>query len=86
MEPKSERKDCICNNVPCMLRGSEELNEHVECKYGIKPAQATAGGKFTSEEAECLEDCRHAPAVLVEKRSDQYLSAETLGTLIEGLE
>jgi NADH-quinone oxidoreductase subunit E len=86
LEPTAKHKVCICNSVSCLLCGSEGLIEHVEGKYGVKPGQTTADGRFTFKEVECLGACRHAPAVLVNKTYHENLSAEALDKLIEGLD
>lgn len=86
LEPTAKNKVCICNSVSCMLCGSEELIEHVEQKYGVKPGETTEDGRFTFKEVECLGACRHAPAVLIGKSYHEQLSAEALDELIAGLE
>ena len=85
LEPTAKHKVCVCNSVSCMLCGSEELIEHVEKKYGVKPGETTDDGRFTFKEVECLGACRHAPAVLVGKTYHENLSTEALDQLIEGL-
>jgi NADH-quinone oxidoreductase subunit E len=86
LEPTARHKVCVCNSVSCMLCGSEDLIEHVERKYGVKPGETTADGRFTFKEVECLGACRHAPAVLVGKAYHESLSAQELDALIDGLE
>lgn len=86
LEPTAKNKVGVCNSVSCMLCGSEELIEHVEKTYGVKPGQTTSDGRFTFKEVECLGACRHAPAVLIGKTYHENLSSEELDKLIEGLE
>jgi NADH-quinone oxidoreductase subunit E len=86
LEPAAKNKVCVCNSVSCMLCGSEDLIGHVEKKYGVKPGQTTADGRFTFKEVECLGACRHAPAVLIGKTYHEMLSVQALDELIEGLE
>jgi len=86
LEPTAKHKVCVCNSVSCMLCGSEDLIEHVERKYGVKPGETTADGRFTFKEVECLGACRHAPAVLIGKTYHESLSAQELDALIDGLE
>jgi NADH-quinone oxidoreductase subunit E len=86
LAPTAKNKVCVCNSVSCMLCGSEGLIEHVEKKYGVKPGETTADGRFTFKEVECLGACRDAPAVLIGKTYHEKLSAEALDELIEGLE
>jgi NADH-quinone oxidoreductase subunit E len=86
LEPAARNKVCVCNSVSCMLCGSEELIEHVEKGYGVKPGETTSDGRFTFKEVECLGACRHAPAVLIGKTYHESLSPGMLDELIEGLE
>ena len=86
LEPQGRHKVCVCNSISCMLNGSEELIEHIEHKYHVRPGETTADGRFTFKEVECLGACRHAPAVLLDKVYHENLSAESLDKLIEGLE
>ena len=86
LTPQGRHKVCVCNSISCMLNGSEELIEHVEHKYGIKPGETTADGRFTLKEVECLGACRDAPAVLLDKVYHEKLTPESLDKLIDGLE
>jgi NADH-quinone oxidoreductase subunit E len=86
LEPTGRHKVCVCNSVSCMLCGSEELIEHVERTYGVRPGETTKDGRFTFKEVECLGACRHAPAVMLDKRYHENLSAQDLDKLIEGLD
>ncbi len=86
LEPTAKVKVCVCNSVSCMLCGSEELIEHLEKKYGVKPGETTKDGRFTFKEVECLGACRHAPAASIGRRYHENLSAEALDKLIDELE
>jgi len=86
LEPQGRHKVCVCNSISCLLQGSEELIEHVEHKYGVRPGETTEDGRFTFKEVECLGACRHAPAVLLDKTYHENLSPESLDKLIDELE
>ena len=86
LEKTAKTKVCVCNSISCMLNGSEELIEHVEKKYGVKPGETTADGSFTFKEVECLGACRHAPAISVGMVYHENLTPEALDKLIDGLE
>jgi NADH-quinone oxidoreductase subunit E len=86
LKPVGRHKVCVCNSVSCLLRGSEELIEHVKEKYGLHPGETSADGCFTFKEVECLGACRHAPAVLIGKTYHENLTPEALDKLIEGLD
>ena len=85
LEPTAKHKVCVCNSISCMLNGSEDLIHHVEHKYGVKPGETTADGRFTFKEVECLGACRHAPAVLIGHSYHEHLTPAELDKLIEGL-
>ena len=54
----------ICTNVACMLRGADDLVEHVEEKLGVKLGESTDDGKiFLKREEECLAACCGAPKI-----------------------
>ena len=44
-----------CRTGPCMLRGANDIIEHIETKLGIKEGETTPDGKFTLKTVECLE-------------------------------
>src|SRR6516162_8105076 len=47
----------VCRSLACMLRGGEELLEHLCEKLSIRPGATTSDGKITLEVAECLGGC-----------------------------
>ena len=51
----------VCTTLSCMLRGSDELVEHLEQKLGIKVGETTPDGKFSLVRVECLGSCGTAP-------------------------
>ncbi|MEA3274777.1 MAG: NAD(P)H-dependent oxidoreductase subunit E [Pseudomonadota bacterium] len=86
LESVGRHKVCVCNSVSCLLCGSEELMEHVEKKYGVRPGETTPDGKFTLKEVECLGACKDAPAVLIGKTYHEKPSFDVLDKLIDELE
>lgn len=55
----------VCTNISCMLRGGEEIYEHVSEKLGIGHNQRTEDGLFSLEEVECMGACGGAPMVAI---------------------
>ncbi len=77
----------ICTNVSCMLRGSEEIVEHVESKLGIKLGESTADGRiFLKREEECIAACCGAPAMQVNHKYVENLTPEIVDDILDGLE
>ena len=60
----------VCANVSCMLRGSDNLVEHLERRLGVRVGETTSDKMFTLDEVECLGSCGTAPMMQV---NDNYL-------------
>jgi NADH-quinone oxidoreductase subunit E len=68
--PLGQTRLWVCRSLACMLRGSDELTEHLCSKLGIGIGGTTADKKVTLEIAECIGACEGAPSVLV---NDAYV-------------
>ena len=76
----------FCTNVACCLRGSDELVEHCEKKFGIKCGETTKDRKFTLMEEECLGSCGTAPALMLNDDYFENLDISKLDQLLDRLE
>lgn len=77
----------ICTNVSCMLRGADDLVEHVEKKLGVKLGESTDDGRiFLKKEEECVAACCGAPAMMVNHKYYEYLTAEQVDEILDGLD
>jgi len=77
----------ICTNVSCMLRGADDLVEHVEKKLGVKLGESTADGKiFLKKEEECIAACCGAPAMMVNHKYYENLTTAMLDEILDGLD
>ena len=85
-KPVGKHKISICTNISCMLRGSEEIVEHLEKKYGIKLGQTTPDGKITLKEVECLGACVGAPMCLIGRDYHENLTPEKIDAILEKLD
>jgi len=75
-----------CATLPCALRGSEQLFDHLSAKLGLKNGETSADGRFTLRKAECLGSCGTAPCLQVNQ--DEYyenLDKAKLDEIIEDL-
>lgn len=71
----------VCDNVPCMLRGSGKLTRMLEERLGIPFGQTTPDGKFTLGHVECLGACATAPMFMcTEKKTQKIRYFEELDT------
>ena len=55
----------VCKSLPCYLKNSLSVLDHIERTLGIKPGETTPDGLFTLEQAGCIGACDRAPAMLV---------------------
>ncbi len=73
----------VCANVSCMLRGSDNLVEHLEKKLGVKVGETTADRMFTLDEVECLGSCGTAPMMQVNDDYYENLSSSKVDQLLD---
>jgi len=75
----------ICTNVPCMLRGSQEIVETAEQELGVHIGETTADGLFTLSEVECLGACVNAPVIWIGDDYYEDLGIESTKEIIRAL-
>jgi len=85
--PVGRNNVAICTNVSCMLRGADDLVDHVEQKLGIKVGESTEDGRiFLKQEEECIAACCGAPAVMVNHKYHENMTVEMFDEILDGLE
>jgi NADH dehydrogenase (ubiquinone) flavoprotein 2 len=75
----------VCTNLPCWLRGSEEILETCRRKLGIEVGGTTTEGLFTLSEAECLGACVNAPMAQIGDDYYEDLSPESMTNILDAL-
>jgi NADH-quinone oxidoreductase subunit E len=75
----------VCTNISCMLRGGEDLLEHLEDRLGVHAGSTTADGKFTLEDVECIAACTEAPCMQVNYRYFHRVTHDQVDELLEDL-
>lgn len=86
-QPVGRHNVAICTNVSCMLRGADDLVEHVEKKLGIKLGESTADGRiYLKREEECLAACCGAPMMMVNHKYHENLTKELVDQILDGLD
>ena len=84
-EPVGDYLVNVCTNISCLLRGGEELLEHLEHRLGIKAGSTTPDGKFTLEDVECITACTEAPCLQVNYRYFHRVTSEAVDELVDDL-
>ena len=76
----------VCTNISCMLRGGNELFDHVKKRLGIENREVQKSGTFSLEEVECIGACSGAPAMQVNYDFHEDLDPDKVDSILEQLE
>ncbi len=85
--PVGKHSISVCTNISCMLRGADQLVEHLEQKLGIKLGESTPDGRFyLKREEECLAACCEAPMMMIDHKFHVNLTPERIDDIIDALD
>jgi NADH-quinone oxidoreductase subunit E len=86
LNPVGKYKVTICTNISCMLRGSDEIVNHLQQKLGVGFNEITPDGKFCLKEGECMGCCGGAPLMHVNNtQMHEFLTTEKVDAILEEL-
>ncbi len=86
-KPVGRHNVAICTNVSCMLRGADDIVQHVESKLGVKLGESTDDGRiYLKREEECLAACCGAPMMMVDHKYHEDLSKKKVDQILDALE
>lgn len=86
LTPVGKYKVTVCTNISCMLRGSDEIVNHLQHKLGVGFNEVTPDGQFCLKEGECMGCCGGAPLMHVNNTEmHEFLTVEKVDAIIEGL-
>ena len=86
-KPVGRHNVAICTNVSCMLRGADDIVDHVEKKLGIKLGESTADGRvYLKREEECLAACCGAPMMMVDHKYHENLTESQVDSILDELD
>jgi len=85
-KPVGRNNVAICTNISCMLRGADEVVDHVEKKLEIKIGESTSDGRiYLKKEEECLAACCGAPMMMVNHEYHENLTPEKIDDILDKL-
>jgi NADH-quinone oxidoreductase subunit E len=85
-KPVGRHKICLCTNISCMLRGSDEMLDHLQKKLGVGVGEVTPDGKFSIKKVECLGACGGAPMMQIGKEYYENLTEKRIDEILDNLE
>ena len=86
LNPVGRNKISVCTNISCMLRGSDDVVDHLKNTLKIGFNETTEDGKFTLKEVECLAACAGAPMMQIGRDYYEDLNPEKIDQILESLE
>ena len=75
----------VCTNLPCMLRGSDDVVAAAKAALGVDFGDMTADGLFTLSEVECLGACVNAPMMQINDDYYEDLDTDSTKAVLEAL-
>ena len=86
-KPVGRHSISVCTNISCMLRGADDIVNHLEQRLGIKLGEISDDGKFYLKmEEECIAACCGAPMMMVNHQYYENLTAQKVDKIIEKLD
>lgn len=76
----------VCTNLPCWLRGSDDIVGECRRMLGVDIGGTTEDGEFTLSEVECLGACVNAPMMQIGDDYYEDLTPESAGQIIATLQ
>lgn len=72
----------VCTNLPCWLRGSDDVVSACKRVLGVEFGETTEDGMFTLSEVECLGACVNAPMIQIGDDYYEDLDAAAAETIL----
>ena len=85
LKPVGRHHVQVCTNVPCQLRGADQVLAACKAELGIGLGETTADGQFSLAEVECLAACVNAPVIWLADDYYEDLDAESTKKLLQAL-
>ena len=84
--PVGRHRIRVCTNLPCALRGAEEILQVLGRELDVGEDQVTPDGRCSYVHFECLGACEMAPMMMVDGEYHGPLTPEAVRRLLKGLE
>jgi NADH-quinone oxidoreductase subunit E len=86
LRPTGTHVVSVCTNLPCALRGANEVYDAAHQATGIPHGgELSDDGLFTIHQEECLGACEFAPVVQVNAANHDRVTPERITEIVESL-
>ncbi|MDA0997407.1 MAG: NADH-quinone oxidoreductase subunit NuoE [Proteobacteria bacterium] len=85
LKPVGRHHVQVCTNLPCWLRGSDNIAHACKHELGVDFGETTADGQFTLSEVECLGACVNAPMMQIGDDYYEDLDKESTVNILKEL-
>lgn len=86
LKPVGKYKVTVCTNISCMLRGSDEIVDHLKSTLSVDFNGVTEDGKFCLKEGECMGCCGGAPLLHINNtQMHEFLTPEKVDAILKDL-
>ena len=75
----------VCTNLPCWLRGSDDIVQACRESLGVDFGETSRDGLFTLSEVECLGACANAPMVQIDDDYYEDLDPDRTRKILDDL-
>lgn len=86
-KPVGRHSVSVCTNISCMLRGADNIVNHIEKKLGIRTGESTPDKRiYLKREEECLAACCGGPMMMVDHVYHENLTPELVDRILDDLD
>ena len=78
LKPQGRHVCSVCTGTACYIKGSGELLEQLEEKYGVKAGGTTEDGSLSLLTVRCVGACGLAPAVVIDSEVNGNVNRDAL--------
>lgn len=84
-KPVGRHRIRVCTNLPCQLRGSDEIMAAIGDELGVREGEVSADGRCSFVHFECLGSCDTAPMAMIDDTYHENLTPERVRDIVKGL-
>jgi NADH-quinone oxidoreductase E subunit len=84
-KPVGRHRIRVCTNLPCQLRGCDEILETLHGELGVGEDEVTPDGRCSYIHFECLGSCDTAPMMMINDDYHEKLDPDRVRSIVKGL-